>query len=59
MDHQGQGSQTTNRPTLYILGAVLLLLILAAIFWFLMREGKHPSNPTDGHTSLVTHSVAA
>ncbi len=50
-------SPTTNRPTPYILGILLLVLILAGVLWYLMREGKHRSNPTDGHTALITQTA--
>ena len=52
-------SPATNRPTPYILGIVLLVLILIGAWWFLRREGSHRSNPTDGHTSLQMPAASA
>jgi hypothetical protein len=52
-------SPTTSRPIPIILGIALLVLILIGIAYYLLREGKHRSNPTDGHTSLVHPRHAA
>jgi hypothetical protein len=42
----------TNRPTFLILTILLVILILLGAWFFLHREGKARSNPTDGHTEL-------
>lgn len=45
---------TTSRPVPYIIGIVAFVILLILIFWFLNRSGpRHPSNPTDGHTSSL------
>ncbi len=58
MDQPTRISPTTSRPVPYILGIALVVLILVGILWYLMRQGKHPSNPTDGHTALISRTAA-
>jgi hypothetical protein len=48
----------TNRPTFIILGILLVVVILLGAYYFLQREGKSRSNPTDGHTELLLNRAA-
>ncbi|HEY3927400.1 MAG TPA: hypothetical protein VGL89_03405 [Candidatus Koribacter sp.] len=57
--HRPKVPVASNRPTFIILGILLIILILLGAYYFLQREGKSRSNPTDGHTALLLDSVPA
>ena len=59
MANENPRQVTSNRPTLIILGILLIILILGGAWFFLHREGKARSNPTDGHTALVSRRALA
>ena len=59
MNHKPVVRPVSNKPTGIILTLLLIALILVGVWLFLQREGKHRSNPTQGHTSLVSRSVHA
>ena len=48
----------TNRPTFLILGILLVILIMVGAWFYLHREGKVRSNPTDGHNALWSRTAA-
>jgi hypothetical protein len=38
---------------------LLIVLILTGAWFYLHHEGKSPSNPTEGHTSLLEIGASA
>jgi len=57
--HRPKVPLASNRPTFVILGILLIVIILLGAYYFLQREGKSRSNPTNGHTELLRRGTPA